>query len=332
MKNIVIFGASGNSGQYIVNKLVKDGHNISAIGRSDIKHFKKIGVEYYRGDIQDKAFMDNLPMNNIDVVINLAGVQPSILPFSEQTDFEKTMYEYLNVNIMGVFNVIDFCRKREVSKYIYTTSHRDIEGHWIDGKLLDRNLHPAINYQGDHVMYAITKASSMMIGDYYRDLLGIKVFNLRLPMIFSVPTKNWYYSNGEKKIIPFLSIFRNASLGRQLEVWGDKNMKRDYVHKDNFISMVSLCLKSNLAGGTFNVGTGEAVTTENFIKEIAKVFSPKGESCPIVYKPENETYKCTSYDIEDEKKLLGYKPVLLSEMLIRLKEEIIEKNIFEQWD
>ena len=332
MQNIIVFGATGNSGRYIVEKLVKDGNNIIAVGRSNLKHFSKIGVDYFRGDIQDKDFLNSLPPLQYDALINLAGVQPSILPYSEKTELEKTLYEYINVNIVGVFNILEFSRKRNIPRYIYTTSHRDIEGHWVNGESLSPDLSPKINYKGDHVMYSITKTSGMMMGDYYRELLGMKVFNLRLPMIFSVPLKNWYYSNGKKNIIPFLSILRDASKGKTLEVWGNKKMKRDYVHKDNFINMVELCLKTDLDGGIFNVGTGEGVTTEKFIKKIGKVFSPKGEECSIIYKPEKTTHKCTTYDVSKEKKLLGYSPIFLEEMLIRLKKEVEQKNIFELWE
>ena len=332
MKKIVVFGATGNSGRYIVANLVKDGNQVVGIGRSKADYFSKIGVEYFQGDIQDINFMNKLPLSSIDCVINLAGVQPSILEYSEKTNLEKTLRGYLNINVIGVFNILDFCRKKEVPRYIYTTSHRDIEGHWANGKPLKPELPPKMNYNGDHVMYAITKTSGMMIGDYFNELTGMKVFNLRLPMIFSIPTKNWYYSNGVKEKIPFLLIFRNASLGKALEVWGDKDMKRDYVHKDNFLMMIDKCLQSNLKGGTFNVGTGEGVTTENFIKEISNVFSPNNQSNEIIYKPEKKTYKCTTYDIDKEKKLLGYQPILLKEMLKRLHKESNEKNIFEEWN
>ena len=332
MKNVIVFGATGNSGRNIINSLINNGHRIVAVGRSKTDYFDKLDVEYIRGDIQEKNIFKQLYSHNFDTAINLAGVQPSILPHSELTDLERTLYDYIKINILGVFNVLEFCRDTGISRYIYTTSHRDIEGHWVNGELLDPDLPIKINYQGDHVMYAITKTSAMMMGDYYRELLGMKVFNLRLPMIFSVPKKNWYYSNGEKKIIPFLSIIRNAISGKTLEVWGDKNMKRDYTHMDNLLQMINLCLNSELAGGIFNVGTGESVTTEDFIKNIAEVFSPHGKDCDIIYKPEKKTYKCTSYNINKEQNLLGYDPIYLREMLNRLKEDIDKTNIFNKWE
>ena len=75
--------------------------------------------------------------------------------------------------------------------------------------------------------------------------------------------------------------------------------------------MIEKCLSSNLDGGTFNE-VQESVTTENFIKEISNIFSPSGKECEIIYKPQNKTYKHTSYDISDAKELLGYSPVFLN--------------------
>ena len=332
MNEILIFGATGNSGKYIVNNLITEGYTVVASGRSDTTYFDDLEVEYIQGDIQEKDFFKTIPHYKFDTVINLAGIQPSILTYSESTELEQTLTEYVDVNIKGVFNVLEFCRNRNISRYIYTISHRDIEGHWKNGKLLKADLPIKINYEGDHVMYAITKTSAMMMGDYYHYLTGMKVFNLRLPMIFSIPEKNWYYAHGEKKIIPFLSIIRDAMSGTRLEVWGDKNMKRDYVHMDNLLQMINLCLTTELTAGIFNVGTGEAVTTEDFIRTVAEVFSPHGENCEIIYRPHNKTYKCTSYDISTEHDQLGYDPIYLREMLIRLKDDIIKTNIFKKWD
>ena len=56
------------------------------------------------------------------------------------------------------------------------------------------------------------------------------------------------------------------------------------------------------------------------------------ENCEIIYRPHNKTYKCTSYDISTEHDQLGYDPIYLREMLIRLKDDIIKTNIFKKWD
>ena len=79
-----------------------------------------------------------------------------------------------------------------------------------------------------------------------------------------------------KKIIPFLKILNDAYNNRPLEVWGDPQMKRDYVHIDNLYYIINSLIHSNSAkSGVYNIGTGESVTTENFIKTIKDVFSDK---------------------------------------------------------
>ena len=50
-------------------------------------------------------------------------------------------------------------------------------------------------------------------------------------------------------------------------------MKRDYVHIDNLYYIINSLIHSNSAkSGVYNIGTGESVTTENFIKTIKDVF------------------------------------------------------------
>lgn len=188
----------------------------------------------------------------------------------------------------------------------------------------------AINYSGDHTMYAITKTSAMMMGDYYGEAFGIRVFNLRLPMMFMVPEEPYYLVNGEERVMPYLQIIKDAIEGKSLQIWGDPEMKRDYVHIENLIQLINLCNDSDLKKGTFNVGTGEGVTTESFIKNIGKVFGK--DELEYIYKIEKKTYKCAVYNIEEQKSILGYQPILLNEMLEKIKQEIMERELFEKWD
>ena len=57
-------------------------------------------------------------------------------------------------------------------------------------------------------------------------------------MIFSCPNKNWYFSDGQKKLFRF-KILNDAYNNRPLEVWGDPQMKRDYVHIDNLYYIIN---------------------------------------------------------------------------------------------
>ena len=160
---------------------------------------------------------------------------------------------------------------------------------------------------------------------------GFRVFNLRLPMMFLVPRDPFYLHEGHRRVMPYLAIIRDALEGRPLQVWGDKDMRRDYVHVDNLCNLLYLCFKSKLDGGTFAVGTGEGVSTEKFIKAIRDEFSPAPEDTRISYLPNKRTYKAAVYDVSEQVTLLGYRPILLREMLSLLHRELMDTNSMKRW-
>ncbi|MBD8876658.1 NAD-dependent epimerase/dehydratase family protein [Roseibium polysiphoniae] len=325
----LIFGATGNCGTYCARKFLDAGWTVVGVGRSEAKICND-QFTFVRGDIRDDALYSDLP-TDVDLVVNFAGVQPSILSTSEKTDFASTMDQYVGVNIAGVLKILEFVRQSDIKSYVYTTSHRDYENYWSNDHFLENDLPPSINYKGDHVMYAITKTSAKMMGDYYGEAFDIRTFNLRLPMIFLVPDAPYYLHHGEMTTMPFLQVIRNALDGKPLEIWGDPEMVRDYVHVDNLFSLIIRCFDSQLERGTFNVGTGEAVTTERFIKTIGATFAPDPEAIDYIYRPEKRTYKCAIYNVEEQKQLLGYEPVLLEDMLKCLKKTLVDGKYLEKW-
>jgi UDP-glucose 4-epimerase len=330
MKKVLIFGVTGNCGKALANRFKNQNWEIYGVGRSKLSSEYNY-INYIQGDITDKELYTKLPVD-IELVVNMAGVQPSILHTSEKTDMTKTFNDYVNINILGVFNILEYVRLNNIPNYIYTTSHRDLETHWGYNNILKNNMELGINYNGDHTMYAITKTSAKMIGDYYGTIFNTRVFNLRLPMIFLVPDEPYYLKNGKPSIMPFLKIIKDASEGKDLEIWGDPSLPRDYVHIDNLLNLIELCYKSRLQGGTFNVGTGEGVTTEQFVRSIGEIFGEKHKGkIKYHYKKENLTYKCAVYDVQEQIELLGYKPVLHEEMLQKLKNKIEEGKCFDKW-
>lgn len=329
MKKVIIFGVTGNCGKASAERFYKEGWQIYGVGRRQLNENYNY-VNLIRGDITDKSLFSKLPVD-VDLVVNMAGVQPSILLTSEKTNMTQTFNDYINVNILGVFNILEFVRMNNIPNYIYTTSHRDLETHWGYDNILKNNMELGINYSGDHTMYAITKTSAKMIGDYYGTIFNTRVFNLRLPMIFLVPETPYYLKHGKKEIMPFLKIIKEAREGKGLEIWGDPSLPRDYVHIDNLLNLIMLCFDSDLKGGTFNVGTGEGVTTETFVKSIGEIFGKENTDRKYHFKNENLTYKCAVYDVKEQIDLLGYKPILLKEMLIRLKNKLEDGKYYEKW-
>jgi len=144
---ILVTGGAGHIGSNIIEMLVKDLSNqvISLdnyFSGSTDNHIK--GAEYRKGHTKD---IEKLVPETPDIVFHLgeyARVTPSF------DDVEKVY----DMNIVGTFAVVEFCRKRGVGKLVYAASSTKfaIEG---DG----RHQNP----------YSFTKATNVdLINDYGR--------------------------------------------------------------------------------------------------------------------------------------------------------------------
>jgi len=159
MKTIVVTGGAGHVGSHVVELLAKnsDNHVISLDNYSYGSKKNHIeGAEYRTGNTLD---IDKLVPETPDIVYHL-GEYARIAPSFE--DVEK-VYE---LNMMGTFRVLEFCRKRGVGKLVYAGSSTRYAAHG-EG----RNQNP----------YSFTKAVNVDLiinyGKWYNLPYAIAYFN-----------------------------------------------------------------------------------------------------------------------------------------------------------
>lgn len=105
MKNIIVFGASGDTGHYFVNYFLEhnkdSNYQIIASGSRKTDDFKKINVPYYQVDITKKEDFNKLP-RDVYAVVDLAGAMPARMRGYDP-------YKYIDVNITGNLNILEYC-------------------------------------------------------------------------------------------------------------------------------------------------------------------------------------------------------------------------------
>ena len=115
------------------------------------------------GDIADPAFVESV-VQGVDAVVHLAGcVGP---------DF--TFDEVLTANIIGTHNVFAACRKSEVSRVVYASSHHAV-GFYRRDAFIDESAPPRPDSQ-----YGLSKAVGESIAAYYSDKFAINVLAIRI--------------------------------------------------------------------------------------------------------------------------------------------------------
>lgn len=302
-KHIVVIGASGTLGTYLTDELLEQDYNIFACGRRNIvkNYYTKNGIGSAIVDITKKEDFKKLPQSNVKAVILLAGAMPSrMIGYNPQL--------YIDVNITGTLNVLEYCKNVNAEKIIFTHSHSDVAGYWNTGEYIKADAPRKTNFKGDHGIYVISKNTAVDMTEHYFLDYGIKNIILRLPTIYSYRPLLDMYVNGEKQIMAHRYLLERAIKGDTLEVWGNPKISKDIVYVKDFTQMVIKSIKSDNARGLYNVATGVPTSLEQQIQGLVDVFSPKDKPSKLIYKPEKKSQISYLYDISNAEKDLGYKP------------------------
>ena len=327
MKRIIVFGASGNVGSYMVKYMTEyfncDEYEIIASGRRETKVFSQFGISYFSVDITKKDDFEKLPKDDVFAVVHLAAVIPS---YMKEYDSEQ----YLRANIMGTYNVLEYCRRVHADRVLFSTTVFDISLFEKKCELLDDDLPSNFSYTGDHAVYVISKNTAIELLKHYHAEYGLKTFVFRFPTIYAYSPFRYYYPNGKKTLRPIYKFIELAQKGEELELWGDPNYSTDMVHVYDCSQMFCKAVEVDIDGGLYNVGTGMPVTLQHKFEAIIETFSPVDKKSRIVYRPEKENSGGFVMNVEKAKRELGYKPIYTIEKLLEDYKNEMQINRFKE--
>ena len=307
MKKVIIFGATGNVGSYVTkyaSEFFKDSeYQVIASGRCNTDVFNQFGVEFVQVDMMNKEDFDRLPQEDVYAVILLAATIPSYM-----SDYSGEAY--LRTNIMGTYNVLEYCRKVKADRIMFSQTVFDVSLYsQADPNYVIKPYDaPNFSYTGDHAMYVISKNTAIEMLKHYFEEYGLKYFVFRFPTIYEYSTFKYYYPNGVKTMRPLYRQIERAKNSEPLELWGDPNYAKDMVHVYDCAQMICKAVIANRDHGIYNVGTGIPVTLEEQCQAIIDVFSPKDKPSTIEYHP-GKSGGGFLMDITNAKEELGYEPV-----------------------
>ncbi|MDK0647980.1 NAD-dependent epimerase/dehydratase family protein [Clostridium perfringens] len=327
MKKIIIFGATGNVGSYFT-KYCKEyfdekSYCIVASGRKETNIFTKEGIEYCKVDITKEEDFNKLPKEDVYAVVLLAAKIPS---YMDNYDAK----EYIYSNIIGAYNVLEYCRKVKADRILYTQTVFDVSLSCKDGIELKPDIDRNFSYVGDHAMYVISKNTALEFIEHYYQEYGLKKFIFRLPTIYNYSPYQYYYPNGEKKMRPVYQMINRAIKGEPIELWGDPNYAKDMVHVYDFSQMLCKAIEVDRNEGFYNIGTGKPVTLKEQLETIIDVFSPANKKSEIIYRPEKKSGGGFLMDVSNAKEELGYEPLYDCKKLFEDYKKEMNLNRFDE--
>lgn len=298
MSTILVTGGAGFIGSHLCEKLLELGYRI--INLDNFNDFydpiikrKNILTAHsnhrytlVEGDIRDKKLLENI-FNTFDIatvvhIAALAGVRTSI----------GNPLEYVDVDIKGTVNLLEFSRDYKVKKFIFASTSSVYGLNSIPFKETD-SIKSLIS------PYAAAKLAGESFCSVYNKLYGIPIVCLRF---FTV------YGPRQRPEMAIHYFTRLIDEGKEIPIWGDGASSRDYTYIDDIINGIVASINLKCSFDIFNLGNSNPIKLNDLIDIIEQKL---GKSARRVYLAmQKGDVEHTYADIKKSNTMLGYNPAI----------------------
>ena len=244
--NIVVTGANGYIGKLLVEKLRKQGFNITILVRSKSSFEVNEKIKVIYGDLTDNQFDFESFLNSCDVLVNCAA----------NLFDESKMFDLHVSSSIKLYNRLSEIKKKEnkITKWIQISSvgsYGALNSNSSEYKIVDEkfNCNPINTYE-----------LSKFVFDQF--LLKNNILNTSVNSIILRPS-NIFGPN--MKNASLLNLVNSIKKGHFFYV-GDKNSILTYVHEDDVVNAIDLCIEHNDASGIYNLS--QNCTLQDLVNEI----------------------------------------------------------------
>ena len=310
---ILIFGATGYIGRYLCMYLKNRGYNILALGRSKkvFTFFEENKIPYEYFDFNDEQCFSLLPKSGIEAVVNLSACL---------AEHETPVNVFFDVNTLGTYKLLEFCRINKIQKFILTSSHKLYND--IHKEIISED--DIVSFRGDHSPYIISKLAAEKFLEYYTKDFNINGICLRLTGVHGYgEILGFLKKDGSYTKSSFEIFIEKAIRGEPITVWGNQNIKRDHVYIKDVLSAIEASLSSSNVSGIFNIASGVGVSLYEEACAIANIFAGEKISEVTIDTSKPGLTRGYIYSIEKAKKILKWTPLYadISKMLLDYKQE-----------
>lgn len=253
--NILVTGGAGFIGSHLVDGLIAEGHHVIIVDNLSTGSRKNLNPKavFYEEDIRHTDALDRIFADEqVQIVFHEAA--QTLVPYSMEHPKEDA-----ELNIMGLINVLDMCRKYHVEKIIFSSSAA-VYGDNLNVPLKeDQPLMPTS-------FYGLTKVTAEKYIQLYHDVFGLSYAILRYSNVYGERQG----SHGEGGVVYVFS--KALAQGKDLTIFGDGEQSRDFIYVKDVARANIKAMDAAVPFGIYNVSTA-IETTINALKEILLYFS-----------------------------------------------------------
>ena len=255
--NIGVIGGSGFIGSHVVDKLVESGHkvtvfDITAPHRNDVLH-KKIDITNLESTLQALE-------GNYDAIYLLAAM-------ADVNDCYKNPISTVEVNVLGVANVLESCVKNDINRFIFASTV------WVYGLSDETNVDEksSLNITNREHIYTASKVSGETLIQSYQELYNQDFTILRYGIPYGPRARGG-------TVLPI--FIRLASQGKPLTIQGDGLAHRKFIYVEDLAEGNVAALSDNARNQVINLEGPRNITVKEVAETVKEIFEDPVE---IVY-------------------------------------------------
>ena len=268
-KNILVCGAGGFIGNYLVDSLKSQGHYVVGTDLNKPAYNETSADEFYIKDLRDKDSVDYLLyLHNYDEVYQLAadmGGAGYIFTGEHDADIMHNSVT-INLNILRAMTVSGCKKIFYSSSACMYPEHNQLDPN--NPNLAEDSAYPA-NPDSE---YGWEKLFSERLYMTYAKNYGIDVRIARFQNVFS-PNGSW--NNGKEKAPA--ALCRKVALADdngEVEIWGPGNQTRSFLYIDECIDGIHRIMNSNY-DKPINLGSERMISINDLVLLIASLTNKK---------------------------------------------------------
>jgi dTDP-glucose 4,6-dehydratase len=287
----VVTGGAGFLGSHLTDRLLREGHRVTAIDNlitgnvANIEHLAgNKDYKFIHHDVTDFIYIPG----KVDFVWHFASPASPI-------DYLRIPIPTLKVGSLGTHNTLGLAKDKGAAYILASTSecygdpliHPQTEDYW-------GNVNPI----GPRGVYDEAKRFAEAITMAYHRFHGM---NTHIVRIFNTYGPRMRLDDG--RVVP--AFIGQALTGKPLTIFGDGSQTRSFCYVSDLIDGIFRLMMSDFHEPV-NIGNPREMTIRQFAEEILRI---TGAKCPIEQKPlPVDDPKVRQPDISRAKKVLGWEP------------------------
>lgn len=294
---VMVVGGLGHVGSWIVHDLVERGDEVIVLD-AGAAGFDRLGLDYLE-EQRGKFTLENVDILDTHTLFEtmrhydgrIDGLVFAVAVIAGPT-FAKRPYRNIEINTVGMLNVIEACRIFEIPKFVNLSSGA-VYGDSPSGQT-EETPYMATD------LYCATKIANEVLALQYGSTYGMDVRNARLMAVYGpgrLPSRMHEL---------YQVLFGPLEGMRNLQVPKGGEQAMDWTHvRDSAQGVVAALDATEAAGQSFNLSTGKAVSHTDIIRHVEEIV---GEPTNVRMGPGKFLDRNSPLNVTKAQQRLGFQP------------------------